>query len=388
MQTASPDLLHGAMGGSADTDRRTDVTLFIPDLTGGGAERVTVNLARGMSERGLGVDLLLVNAKGPYLDRVPDRVNVIDLGTRRTSLSLLALRDYVRTSRTPAVISALHHANLAALIAKRIFNLETRIIPTIHNTLSVERSRRRSLKQRVQHAMISRCYRWADGIVAVSDAVADDFAETTRIPRSRIASIYNPVVTPELLEQAREPVHHAWLSSGAPPVVLGIGRLEEQKDFATLVRAFERVRAQRPVRLMILGEGNERPTLERLVDELGLRDDVALPGFVDNPYAMLDRAAVFALSSRWEGLPTVLIEAMALGVPSVSTDCPSGPREILEGGRHGELVPVGDSEALAAAIVRALDGEHRTTRDDAWRRYSLDVAAIEYARYAGVERHG
>ena len=375
--------------GSRGARRHPHISLFIPDLTGGGAERVTVNLARGMSELGLDVDLLVVNAVGPYLAHVPEDVNLVDLGTRRTSLSVFALRDYLRSHQPPVLLTSLHHANLAVLITKRLFGLETRIIPTIHNTLSVERERRRSMKQHVQHALMSRCYPWADGIVAVSEAVADDFAATTGVRREDVTTIYNPVVTPELLESAREAPAHPWFAPGSPPVVLGIGRLEFQKDFENLIRAFQRVKAHREARLMILGEGDRRTELERLVEQLGLQDSVALPGFVDNPYAFLGQAAVFALSSRWEGLPTVLIEAMALGVPMVATDCPSGPREILEGGRFGQLVPVENSEALAAAIARALDERgRRTAPPDVWSRYTLDAAVKRYLEYAKVDWDG
>jgi glycosyltransferase involved in cell wall biosynthesis len=198
-------------------------------------------------------------------------------------------------------------------------------------------------------------YPWADAVIAVSDGVAEQVASLTGMPRERITTIYNPVVTPELLWRSREPVDHPWLAPGQPPVVLGVGKLKIQKGFRTLIRAFARVRAARPARLVILGEGARRRTLEALVDELGLREDVALPGYVENPWAWMSRASVFALSSRWEGLPGALIEAMACGCPVVSTDCPSGPAEILEGGVYGPLVPVGDAGALARAILELLD---------------------------------
>ena len=152
-----------------------------------------------------------------------------------------------------------------------------------------------------------------------------------------------------------EPFDHPWFAPGAPPVILGAGRLTEQKDFPTLIRAFALVRKKHPARLMILGEGEERSKLETLVQELGLEKEVSLPGFVDNPYKYMKRAAVFVLSSRWEGFPNVLVEAMALGTPVVSTDCPNGPAEILENGKWGELVPVGETQSLASAVLRTLD---------------------------------
>ena len=167
--------------------------------------------------------------------------------------------------------------------------------------------------------------------------------------------IYNPVVTPELYQKITEFSEHPWFAPNSPPVILGVGRLEMQKDFATLIRAFAKVQSQRPARLMILGEGISRPQLEALVRELGVAENVTLPGFVANPYAYMARSAVFVLSSLFEGLPTVLIEAMAAGTSVVSTDCKSGPAEILERGLYGKLVPVGDIEAMAKAIISTLD---------------------------------
>jgi glycosyltransferase involved in cell wall biosynthesis len=198
-------------------------------------------------------------------------------------------------------------------------------------------------------------YLKADCIVAVSEGVADDLVSEVGLPRSAIRVIYNPVVTPELAARAEEPLVHPWLVPGSAPVLLAAGRLSAQKDFPTLLRAFARVRAARPARLIILGEGELRAQLEAQAVALGLGEDVQFPGFVENPYAYMRRAGVFVLSSAWEGFGIVLVEAMACGAPVVSTDCPVGPAEILEGGRYGPLVPIGDDGALAHAILSALD---------------------------------
>jgi glycosyltransferase involved in cell wall biosynthesis len=197
-------------------------------------------------------------------------------------------------------------------------------------------------------------YPWADAIVTVSQGSAEDLARLG-LSSDCIKVIYNPVVTPELFEKVTEPVEHPWFEPGSPPVILGVGRLEKQKDFPTLIRAFAQVRQQRPARLMILGEGQERPDLETLVQELGLAENVALPGFVANPYAYMGKAALFVLSSLFEGLPTVLIEAMATETPVVSTDCKSGPAEILANGQYGKLVAVGDVKGMAEAIISTLE---------------------------------
>ncbi len=224
-------------------------------------------------------------------------------------------------------------------------------------------------------------YRHADGVIGVSGGVADTLAQITHLPRARITVLHNPVVVPGFAEDAAAPLDHPWFEPGQPPVVLGVGSLTRQKDFATLLRAFAMVRGKRSARLVILGEGEDRATLESLAAELGVKGDVALPGWVANPYAWMARAGVFVLSSQWEGFGLVLAEALACGTPVVSTDCPSGPAEILEGGRHGRLVPMQDSAAMAAAILDTLDS---TSDCEALRRrghdFSLEKVCAQYLR--------
>jgi glycosyltransferase involved in cell wall biosynthesis len=246
------------------------------------------------------------------------------------------------------------------------------------NTIS--RSARNSARRRqkmVPH-LVKRFYPWADFVVGNSQGVADDLSQVTGLPDGRIQILYNPVVTPELREKVQAPLDHPWFEAGQPPVVLAVGRLTGQKDFANLLRAFALLRRSRTARLIILGEGPDRPDLEALVHELGLEDDVSLPGFVDNPYAYMGRASLYVLSSRWEGLPTVLIEALYCGPPVVATDCPSGPQEILAGGRYGALVPMEDSAALAKAMAAALAGDTPRPTKESWQPYSLEVVVDEY----------
>jgi glycosyltransferase involved in cell wall biosynthesis len=219
----------------------------------------------------------------------------------------------------------------------------------------------------------------------VSQGVADDLVNTVGIPSRMVEVIYNPGVTPDLKSKAAAEPDHAWLRSGEPPAVLGVGSLTAQKDFPTLVRAFWEVRRSRAAKLIILGEGRERASLERLVKELDLEQDVSLPGFVDNPYSYMSRAGAFVLSSRWEGLPTVLVEALYCGVPLVATDCPSGPREILQNGQLGSLVPVGSVDQMARAIHLALAGAGPKATRDSWQPYTLD-AVVE--KYLNVLFHG
>lgn len=328
----------------------TRVSLFLPSLRGGGAERVMVNLARGFVDRGLDVDLVLVKAEGPYLAEVPPGVRVVNLKASRVLASLPGLMRYLRREKPAALLSTLDHANIVALWAKRLSRSPTRVVIRVANNIIHSSDHASTTRARFTPRLIQLFCPWADVIVAVSKGVAEDLARITGIPSAHIRVIYSPVVTPELFQRAKEPVEHPWFASGQPPVILGVGRLTKQKDLPTLIRAFALVRRERPARLLVLGEGEERPRLEALVKELGLEDEVALPGFVENPYAYMSRAAVFVLSSAWEGLPNVLIQAMACGCPVVSTDCPNGPAEILENGRYGLLVPVGDVETLAQAV--------------------------------------
>ncbi len=188
-----------------------------------------------------------------------------------------------------------------------------------------------------------------------------------------------------MLTNAQEPVEHPWFNSQDIPLLLGVGKLEAQKDFPNLIRAFAKVRQVRPARLVILGWGPDRPQLEALVNDLGLEADVDLPGYVQNPYAYMSRASAFILSSAWEGLPTVLIEAMALGIPVVSTDCESGPSEILADGKYGYLTPVGDSEALADAILKVLSGYQKTVNSSWLKRFDVETATQQYLKALGIK---
>jgi len=331
------------------------IALFLPSLRGGGAERVMVNLARGFYDQGINVDLVLAKAEGPYLSEVPARVRVIDLHSSRVLFSLPGLVRYLRRERPQAILSAMDHANIVAIWARKLSGVPCRVVVSVHSTLSRALMNIPNLRGYLMPNLIRIFYPLADTVVAVSNGVADDFANITGLQRERIQVIYNPVVTPEILEKAEEALNHPWFAPGEPPVILSVGRLTKAKDYPTLIRAFALVHRERPARLMILGEGEERPKLEALIQELGLDDDVSLPGFVDNPYAYMARAAVFVLSSAWEGLPTVLIEAMAVGTPVIATDCPSGPREIASLTNACTLVAVGDSVTLSRSIIECIE---------------------------------
>lgn len=355
------------------------ITLFLPSVHGGGAERVMVNLARGFAERGYAVDLVLAKAEGPYLSEVPAGVRVVDLGASRVLLALPVLVRYLRQERPMAMLSTLNHANIVALWAKRLAGVSTRVVVREANTESISSTNASSLRGRFMPYLTRRFYPWADAVIAVSKGVAEDLIQNVGLPAGKVQVIYNPVITPDLLAKAEEPLEHPWFADGEPPVILGAGRLTKQKDFATLISAFSLLRSKRAARLVILGEGDERPKLEGQVRDLRLEQEVDLPGFVDNPFKYMKRAAVFVLSSRWEGLPNTLIQALALGTPVVSTDCPNGPAEILEGGKLGRIVPMGDIASLASAIIEQIDFPiSKDSLDTVHTRFGLNEIVNEY----------
>lgn len=351
------------------------ISIFLPSLRGGGVERMRLNLAQRFVARGYRVDLVLVKREGPYLSEVPENINIVDLKAGRVITSLPALVCYLRRAQPVALLSAMDHSNIIAILAQKLARVRARVVVSVHNTLSKSVKYSNARGKLLPH--IARwCYGWVDGVVAVSRGVADDLSSTIGLPREKIRVIYNPVLTPELFERSKELVDHPWFGVGELPVVISVGRLTAQKDYPTLLRAFSIAVQKYPMRLVILGEGEERAKLETMVLELGMKDVVSLPGFAKNPYAYMSKATVFALSSAWEGFGNVLVEALAVGTPVVSTDCLSGPAEILENGKYGRLVPVGNAEALAGGIIDTLDG---TTNSEVLRHRAKDFSYDDIA---------
>ncbi|NJP08631.1 MAG: glycosyltransferase [Leptolyngbyaceae cyanobacterium RU_5_1] len=357
------------------------VSFFLPALAGGGAERAMLHLSQGFAERGFSTDLVLAKAEGDYLSTVPDSIRVVDLQAHFPVLisKTIALRRYLQQEQPAALFSALDILS-SAIWAQRLAGVTTRIVMCVQTHLSCQfRDHQPYTMGKIRPQFVRWFYPWADAIVAASRGVAEDVSQMSGVPVDQIHVIHNPVVTPDVLNKLQAAIDHPWFASGEPPVILGVGRLVSQKDFPTLIDAFARVRQQRPSRLMILGEGDDRPKLEAQIRTLGLQQDVALPGFVDNPYAYMANASVFALSSIFEGFGNVVAEAMAAGTPIVSTDCESGPAEILANGKFGKLVPVSNADALADAIIATLD---QPTSSELLRQcaqsFSLDCVVDQY----------
>jgi glycosyltransferase involved in cell wall biosynthesis len=377
------------MNTAATAQYASRIAVLLPSLEGGGAERSMLNLIKAFLVQGRTVDLLLCQAKGAYLGEIPEGATMIELDatgglaarwvaamTRIRDFSALlrpvllakknapeiariqSLQHYMETQRPDAILSALTYTNLVAIWTRQRSGSRVPVIVSERIALSpycAAPCNSRKWRWRYLPELVRRTYPGADAVVSVSNQVADDLATSAGLDRQSITTIYNPVVDDSLHANAQQPLDHPWFTPDAAPVILGVGRLSEQKDFATLIRAFAAVRTTAEARLVILGEGRLREDLEALADTLGIRADVDLPGFVQNPFQYMSRASVLVSSSEYEGLPGVLIQALACGCPVVSTDCPGGSAEILVDGEYGALVDVGDAEAMALAILAELD---------------------------------
>ena len=328
---------------------------------GGGIGRVNAHLSRCFHQQGFTVDVLLDKDWGHYVDYVRQDATVRRLRSTHAWTGIPELARYLRSARPAAVIADTPRLTHLAIRSARWARARPIVAAVVHSTYSLkfteltERKRARRLRR------MRSLYPLADRIIAVSAGVADDFAAYTGIGRERIEVIHNPVIPPGgiTIDPGLDPCRP--YRRPGESLIVGMGRLTAAKDFATLVRALARLRERRPARLVLFGDGGEHDRLAALAAELGLADAVVLAGHTDEPYAALAGADVFALSSQWEGFGNVLVEAMAVGTPVVATDCPNGPREILEDGRWGRLVPPGDDAALAEALDGTLadppDGE-------------------------------
>lgn len=330
------------------------IAVFLPGLGSGGAERVMLNLSRGLVERGAAVDMLLVRAEGAFLPALDRRVRLVDLRARRALTALPALIRYLRRQRPHTLLVSLPHLNLLAVLARALAAPQTRLILVEHSDVALASHHGVRRWERLFPLAMRLLYPQADRVVAVSHSVAAGLTALGLEPE-KVCVIYNPILSPEIAALAEAPLDHPWFVPGAPPVLLAVGRLTAPKDYPTLLRAFGRLRQHRALRLLILGEGELRQALGALAASLGVAADVEFAGFDPNPYRYMKRSAVLVLSSAWEGFGNVLVEALACGTQVVATDCPGGPAEILAEGRYGRLVPVGDAAALAGAIAAALD---------------------------------
>ena len=336
-----------------------DLALFFATSGHSGVDRLAHNLVPALARRGYGVDVLQVRGHGPHFAQVPPGVRLIDLGTAHVYTSLPALTRYLRDQRPRSLYcdkDRLNHtAILARALAQGLKAPGTYLAVGTGTTLSLDCAERGWLHAAKTRFSTGQLYPLADNVIVTSRGVADDMAAYTGLDRDLIEVVPCPVVAAGVFAGDFPVPDHPWFQQvDPPPLIMGLGELSGRKDFATLIRAFALLRREVPARLMILGRGKDRDRLLALGRELGVAEALALPGFVPNALDYLARASLFAFTSTLEGLGFALIEALAVGVPVVSTDCPSGPREILQDGKYGPLVPVGDHQALAAAMLATL----------------------------------
>lgn len=326
------------------------IGIVMSSLSGGGAEKMVLNLSQRFSTKGYVIKLYLANKSGDYIDRIPPEIEIFDMGAQRQIGSLFPLIRYLSSDPPDVLLSTGTGMNVISCLAKQISRSDTKLVIRVQNTMSKSIYEGSRPEHRLLPFLVKTLFPTADEIIAISEGVASDLSSITRVDEKDISIIYNPVINNSLLDLAKENPSHKWFKQNDVPIILGVGRLVPQKDFSTLIRAFKRVRENREAKLIILGKGKEKDRLQRLATQLNLTPYISFPGFVENPYAYMSSSDLFVQSPAWEGFGNVLVEAMACGTPVVSTDCPHGPAEILEHGRFGLLVPVGDSKALANAI--------------------------------------
>lgn len=366
------------------------IAILLPTLACGGTERVVINLIKGLTARNVPLELVLARAEGDFLSDVPTGVKVVDLKTDfgfnirdKANLKLISsLVNYFRSEKPDIVLANLYTFNVLAAIAQKLSGISTNLILVEHNPIF-----NRDYKPgRLLTTLMSWFYPKVN-VVAVSNGVAQALESNLKLKPNSVKVIYNPVIDQRLRQLANAPIEHPWFQPHQPPVFLAVGRLHLQKNYPPLIQAFALLRQQRPAHLIILGDGEEiQKQLEALIEQLGIGADVCLAGYEANPYAYMSQADVVVLSSRWEGLPTVLIEAMACGCQLVSTDCPYGPQEILAGGKYGRLVPVDDVPALALAMQQAIDAPINPDQlKQRAENFSLEQAVEEYLQVMGVE---
>jgi len=361
------------------------VAFFLPHFAGGGVERVAVNLAMVYLGLGMNVVFVLAYANGVPVGSLPKDVRIINLKAERVLFALSSLVRYLRDEQPDVMFSAPQHTHIILLLAKMISRSRVRTMLHVGNHVSTQVQSSGKLQDRSYPILLRFLKGYADAFIAVSEGVASDLAYAAKVPLEKIRVVYNPIYRVEMEELMERPVEHPWFSEGQPPVILAAGRLVEQKDYPTLFRAFSRLRYQRSVHLVILGEGRLLPELKKLATELNIAEDLDFHGFTTNPYCFMARCSVFVLSSAWEGFANVVAEALACGAQVVSTDCRSGPEEILANGQYGQLVPVGDDVALADAILKALD--HPLPEDflrQRGRSFTAATAARQYLDAVGI----
>ena len=333
------------------------ISFFIPNLTGGGAERFIVNLASEFSKRGFKVYLLTCSIKGPYASEVYQDVELIDLNTTRTLFALPKLAMFLRTFQPSVLVSTIYHANMVSILAGMVSRAKTKIIvreSNMHKTLKDSSSS--YLAYKMTFFFLKFLYRRCHAIVAVSEAMKHELNQLISGISEKLHLVHNFIDVDEIDKLVKEDVDHPWLDKNSKiPVLLSVGRLSNQKNWPLLLKGFSELVKTKEMRLVILGEGPKRQEIESMLTELDIQDHVSLPGFKQNPFSWMQKSDGFVLSSDAEGFPNVLVQALYCECKIISSDCESGPREILEEGKWGHLFKVGDVDDLILKLEESLE---------------------------------
>ena len=356
------------------------IAFLIPNLKCGGAERVFVNLINeiSMSDE-YTVDLLLMKYEGEYTNDINGNVNIYDFNKKSMRNTVLNLRSYIRKNKPDIFLSALTHVNLIACMLKLLTRSEMKLFCTEHTVVSNAFTTNKGIKADLMKIAIKILYRLPDGIIAVSESIRTDLAKKFAVDKSKISKIYNPIISNQLIEIANERIDHKWFNGDYGKIMLSVGRLNKAKDYSTLLKAFQIVNNKIRSKLVILGSGDELESLLTLSEDLGITNEVAFLGYVENPYKYMKKADIFVLSSKYEGFGNVIVEAMAFNKKIVSTRT-GGPVEILENGKHGTIVPIGDYRKLADAIINDLSNEDKCDFNDYIKQFQVNNIANDYIR--------
>lgn len=361
------------------------IAFFLSTSGHSGVDRAMKHLIPALAERGFQVDLLKVRRHGPNLQYEHPLYREIDLGSQHTYMALFGLIRYLRQEQPLVLFSDKDRVNRTSLLARALSRSKVRLVLSNGTTISADLAHRGIIERSIQRNSIGKLYPYADKVIANSTNVADDMAAYTGLARDRIEVVHRPIVPDTVLTSSYPRPEHPWFETGQPPVILGVGELGYRKGFDVLVSAFAKLRAKFPCRLVILGKGKQHEQRLAQAATLGISDDVALPGYVDNPLAYMAHAGLVAVPSRWEGLPLVLVEAMAVGTPVVATDCPGGSAEVLDNGRYGKLVMVNDAEGLAIAMAETLtDPPPADILKNAIRSFTVSAATDAYLAVFGL----
>jgi len=362
------------------------IAIFASFSGNGGVERMLVNLCNGFAQKGHKVDLVVIKDKSDHLQHLTAKVNVIRLGTKHAYSSVKPFSHYLKSHTPDAILSAKERANRVAILARKLAGVDIPIATRLGTTVSAALEGKSALRRWLWYWPMRWTYQHADVVIPVSHGVANDVINITGISKTKVKVIRNPVITSRMHELSQQPLEHADYFDDSMPTLVGAGRFTRQKDFLTLIKALAIVNQTQACRLVLLGEGKLRDDYQNLAESLNIADKLFMPGFTHNPYPFLLAADCFVLSSAWEGSPNVLTEALALGTPVVATDCPSGPIEILDKGKYGPLVKIGDDKTMADAILTVLKHPHqREFLKQAAAEYTIEQSASGYLRAMGIE---